>query len=59
MPPESTSARPNTVMVIPHYEVQWNRPVFRAPALTLPTQKQLWSDIPFSAQFRGKSRSAK
>jgi hypothetical protein len=59
MPPESSSAKPHTVMVVPHYEVQWNRPVFRAPALTLPTPTQLWSEVPFTTQFRGKARSAK
>jgi hypothetical protein len=34
--------------------VQWNRPIFRAPAISLPSAAQIWSDIPFTAQFAGK-----
>ena len=56
LPPE-TATKPTAAMVVPHYEVQWNRPVFRAPALSLPTNAQMWSEVPFTAQFRGKVRS--
>jgi hypothetical protein len=50
------AAKPAHVSVAPpaHYDVQWNRPVFRPPAITLPTPSQMWSDVPFTAQFRAK-----
>jgi hypothetical protein len=34
-------------VVVPHYDVQWARPVFRAPSL--PTPAQIHSEIPFTA----------
>ncbi len=55
--PENTlppSNEPTTVLVVPQYDVQWNRPIFRAPAISLPSAAQIWSDIPFTAQFSGK-----
>ena len=36
-----------------HYDVTWNRPIFRAPSL--PTSAQIWSEIPFTAHFGTKS----
>jgi hypothetical protein len=36
-------------------DVNWNRPVFRAPAL--PTHHQFNSELPFSVNFRAKDRS--
>lgn len=55
--PENTqppSNEPTTVFVVPQYDVQWNRPIFRPPAISLPTPAQIWSEIPFTAQFVGK-----
>ena len=55
--PENTpppSNEPTTVLVVPQYDVQWNRPIFRAPAISLPSAAQIWSEIPFTAQFAGK-----
>jgi len=40
-----------------HYDVTWNRPIFRAPSL--PTSSQIWSEIPFTAHFTAKSFSGK
>ena len=38
-------------------DVQWNRPVFRAPALPPPLQ---WGrDLPFTVNFRPKDRAAR
>ncbi len=56
LPPETLHDKPTTVMVVPAYEVQWNRPVFRAPEIQLLTKAQLWSEIPFSAHFKAKPR---
>ncbi len=39
------------------YDVQWNRPIFRAPSL--PSSTQIWSEIPFTAHFPLPSFSAK
>jgi hypothetical protein len=41
-----------SIRVVRHKDMQWERPVFRAP--TLPTPRQLFSEIPFSANFRAK-----
>lgn len=46
-------------MVVPHYEVQWNRPVFKAPALVGPEPTALAKAFPMSAQFRAKAKPAK
>lgn len=40
-----------------HYDVTWNRPIFRAPSL--PTSSQMWSEIPFTAHFGTKSFQGK
>ena len=32
---------------------QWERRIFRAPDLTLPTPAQFASEVPFTVQFRG------
>jgi hypothetical protein len=45
-------SNPAHVLYVPRHDVQWNRPVFRAPSLPNPTQ--IWSDIPFTAHFRAK-----
>jgi len=42
-PPPS---RPASSLVVPAYDVQWARPIFRAPSL--PTQPQLYREIPFT-----------
>lgn len=44
LPPPRPS---DSVLVVPHYDVQWARPVFRAPSL--PTPAQLHGEIPFTA----------
>jgi hypothetical protein len=36
-----------SVLVVPHYDVQWARPIFRAPSL--PTPAQLHAEVPFTA----------
>ncbi|MBI5381291.1 MAG: hypothetical protein HZA31_05265 [Opitutae bacterium] len=33
-------------------DTQWERPVFRAPSL--PTPRQVYSELPFSVNFRAK-----
>jgi hypothetical protein len=43
-----------TVHVVNRTDVQWGTPVFRAPAL--PTPHQFSSELPFTVNFRGKSR---
>ena len=57
LPPASTRATAAQVVTSPHYDVQWNRPIFRAPALKLPSPVQIWSEIPFTAQFRKESKA--
>jgi hypothetical protein len=52
--PPPPSNEPTTVLVVPPHDVQWNRPIFRAPALTLPLPSQVWSEVSFTAQFRPK-----
>lgn len=52
-PPEG---RPTPVLVVPAHDVQWCRPTFRPP--TLPTPHQLYSEVPFSAQFAPKRFAA-
>ena len=44
-----------TVQIATTADVNWNRPVFRAPAL--PTPRQFGSDLPFSVNFRAKDRA--
>lgn len=50
LPPHDN--RPASVLVVPMHDVQWNRPIFRAPSL--PSARQMFSEIPFTAQFRVK-----
>lgn len=40
--------------IVPTADVNWNRPVFRAP--TLPTPQQFHRELPFSVNFRNKDR---
>ncbi len=54
-PPEKNpTERPAQVR---HYDLTWNRPIFRAPSL--PTTAQLWSEVPFTAHFPHRSFSGK
>jgi len=48
---------PAHVSHIPYYDVQWDRPVFRPPSL--PTQAQIWSEVPFTARFAAKEHRKK
>jgi len=49
----ATSENPGeSVQVVPTREVRRNHPIFPAP--TLPTPRQWFSEIPFSANLRGK-----
>lgn len=43
---DRTPAQVNRVAA---YDVQWDRPVFKAPSL--PTQAQIWNEIPFTARL--------
>jgi hypothetical protein len=45
------SAHPSaeSVRVVARKDVQWNRPVFKAPSLPIP--KQVGGDLPFVARF--------
>lgn len=54
LPPPET--RPAAALVVPAHDVQWCRPAFRPP--TLPTTAQLYSEVPFSAQFAPKRFTA-
>ncbi|HZP60600.1 MAG TPA: hypothetical protein VFB27_09785 [Opitutaceae bacterium] len=42
------------ISVASRRDVEWNRPIFKAP--TLPTPRQLGTEVPFSAHFRGSPR---
>jgi len=46
-----------TVHIATTADVNWNRPVFRAPAL--PTPHQFSSELPFSVNFRAKDHLQK
>jgi hypothetical protein len=51
------SAHPSAegMRVVARKDVQWNRPVFKAPSLPIP--KQVGGDLPFVARFpKKKSR---
>ncbi|HTB80006.1 MAG TPA: hypothetical protein VK717_03885 [Opitutaceae bacterium] len=39
--------------IVARKDVQWNRPVFKAPSL--PTPQQLGGDLPFSAHFHDRN----
>jgi hypothetical protein len=49
--PAPVDNQPAQVQNVPYYDVQWNRPVFRPPSL--PTQSQIWGEIPFTTRLRG------
>jgi hypothetical protein len=48
---------PALVKQLPHCDILWNRPVFRPPSL--PTQAQIWSEVPFTARFNAKDYQRK
>jgi len=48
---------PALVKNVANYDIQWNRPVFRPPSL--PTQAQIWSEVPFTARFSAKDYQRK
>jgi len=50
--PPPADCTPAQVKHLPNYDIQWNRPVFRPPSL--PTQAQIWSELPFTTRFRAK-----
>jgi hypothetical protein len=50
-PEADPSARDSAVVhLVKSRDLQWDRPVFRAP--TLPTPHQLFNELPFSVNFR-------
>lgn len=54
---DPTQRDTETVHLAATADVNWNRPVFRAPAL--PTPHQLCCELPFSVNFRAKDRVAR
>lgn len=50
----SQDAAADELRIAPTADVNWNRPVFRAP--TLPTPQQFHRELPFSVNFRSKDR---
>jgi hypothetical protein len=42
-----------SVRVVTRKDVQWNRPIFKAPSL--PTPQPVGSDLPFAARFPKKN----
>lgn len=50
--PPPVDQTPAHVNHVSKCDVQWNRPVFRPPSL--PTQAQIWSELPFTARFLTK-----
>jgi hypothetical protein len=55
-PVQPPAERPTHELVVPRHDVQWCRPVFKAPVLTSPRQ---WKrEAPFSAAFPVKRFSA-
>ena len=48
--PHSVPQPSGAVRVVPHYDVQWLRPIFRPPSL--PTPATIYTELPFTA-FRG------
>jgi hypothetical protein len=52
--PASAPRDSETAHVVARDEVQWDRPVFRAPAL--PTPRQFASELPFFVNFPSKLR---
>ncbi len=53
--PAPTQRDSETIHFATTTDVNWNRPVFRAPAL--PTWHQFTSDLPFFVNFRAKDGS--
>lgn len=53
---QSAPSQPNSesIHLATTADVNWNRPVFRAPAL--PTPHQFNRELPFSVNFRSKDR---
>jgi hypothetical protein len=51
------SAAAESVRVVTRSEVQWGKPVFRAPAL--PTPHQLSSEVPFTESLRPRFRRSR
>ena len=54
LPPAPSQRDSETIPIATTADVNWNRPVFRAPAL--PTRHQFSSDLPFFVNFRAKDR---
>ena len=48
----SAHSNAESVRVVARKDVQWNRPVFKAPSLPMP--KQMGGDLPFVARFPKK-----
>lgn len=44
--PPPPPAPHHSTLVVPRHDVQWARPIFRAPSL--PTHPQLYREIPFT-----------
>ncbi len=55
--PATSENQGESVQVVPPREVRRSRPIFPAP--TLPTPRQWFSEIPFSANLRGKATFAR
>ena len=55
--PPPVDRMPAHVKQVPYCDVTWNRPVFRPPSL--PTQAQIWSELPFTSRFLAKGFQAK
>lgn len=55
-PPPPAQNRTERPAQVRFYDVQWNRPIFKAPSL--PTASQIWSEIPFTARgFTAKPKN--
>lgn len=55
--PDHSGARMHHVYIVPRHDVQWNRPIFRAPAL--PPLQNIHSELPFTEIYRTRhGRSA-
>ncbi|HEY0945919.1 MAG TPA: hypothetical protein VGD81_11660 [Opitutaceae bacterium] len=48
--PDHSGARVHHVYFVPRHDVQWNRPIFRAP--TLPALQNIHSELPFTAVYQ-------
>ncbi len=56
-PPEENKNPTERPALVRHCDITWNRPIFRAPSL--PTNSQIWSEIPFTAHFGAKGFQGK